>query len=208
MSKKLSPLRAIEPTTETLSSIKATIDARIALTHPHKKHTVSYKHGDLLSSPYMRRTLYALSFFMFLFAFHLENPYVLTRGITASRVAFAPHAHARSQIVLSDLENITKDEFLFANTHDYTAVRKTIDLNKSTLDTLALQGEQSVYSMDDCLSDYTKYFHLLTALDKKLTRLQNNKNVDRTAISSLREQVHEALEEAEERLGSYPEDME
>lgn len=208
MSKKLSPLRTIEPTPETLLSIKATIDARIAQIDKEKTNQESFGKYKLVASPYMRRAVYSLSFFLFLFVFHIENPYAITRGIVTSRAALAPHAHARSQITLSALESLTKDESLFSNTHDYNAVTKIVALNQKTLDTLSLRGDGTLYSMDECLSDYTKYFHLLTMLDKKLAIMQNKQDIDSNTVTSMREYIHEALEGAEDRLGSYPEDME
>jgi hypothetical protein len=208
MSKKLSKLRSITPTPETLSSIKATIDARILRTATATHEKYDKKKRSLLVSPYIQRALYGMSFFLFLFAFHLENPYIASQVLERAQVAYAPHAHAKAAVTLGSLESLTKNNYLFANAHDYEAVMRTVSLNQQTLDTLSLHGEKDLYSMDECLSDYTQYYHLLVALDKKLEAAQKKKSANHDTLQALQNQVHEALEEAEDRLGSYPEDME
>ena len=207
MSKKISPLRTIVPSQETLSSIKATIDARIAETGIGVPKD-SKKKIDILVSPYFRMGMYAASFFLFLFAFHLENPYMFSQLVTKSQMMRASHAHARAQVTLQALKGVTESDVLFNNDQDYEVIMRTVSLNQQTLDTLSLHGEKGLYSMDECLSDYTQYYHLLVLLDKKLEVAQKKKYTNHDALQTLRSQVHEALEEAEERLGSYPEDME
>lgn len=162
---------------------------------------------NLIDSPYFRKFLYSTSFFLFLFAFHLLNPMMITSTVTSIRLYNAPHAHARSAITLNELAVLNKTLDTRA-TFDYQAAINTVTRTKTTLDELALMGEPGKYTMDECLSDYKEYYalltHMKTVLASKTRTHDTEQALFRAALSNV---LTSAQEEAEDRLGGYPEEV-
>lgn len=197
----LQKLKEIEPSEETLRSIKAVIDARIGI-------------GKELAipSPYFRKmNRYALAgcsmaVLMLAFSFTLKTDPTVETGLLSAKMAFSPNAHTKSQIALSSLE---KNSVLVAqageNTEAYERIENTVAISRKTLDTLQLMGEKDKYTLEECLGDYTQYYKTLSRMEEDLASVQVSQDQSAARLDALKDKIHDAKEEAEDRLGKYPE---
>jgi hypothetical protein len=110
--------------------------------------------------------------------------------------------------MLAHLDTTSQNTLLAMS--DPKAISKLSDAihrTSSVLDTLELMGEAGKYSMEECLSDYHTYFEQLEDIEKKITNAPYPSTVDQViARNDLLNQIAQAKEEAEERIGKYPEE--
>jgi hypothetical protein len=196
-------LKKIEPSEETLASIKATIDARIKQEAPTPSPYLPPR-TRFIRTPYVRTVTTLLTFsFVIFFA---QTSLSVEKALLSAKISLSPNAHTQSLIALDALEKAsTMHADGMRDSKTYETIQYAINLSQNTLDTLQLMGENGKYTMEECLQDYRRYSAILETIEESLEKLPvPQTEAERERLQALILQVYNAGEEAEARLGKYP----
>lgn len=204
MKETLQKLRNIEPSDDTMRAIKLRVDARVKEMKPnHKRITSPY----FAFSSKVSLFLVPAMAFSFLFVFGLYSNGHLGNTRLAIQLAQANNAHEKSQLALSKLKTDAHGvELALLDTQSIRTLSGSIDRTTDVLNELQLMGEPGKYSLEECLSDYHNYYEELERIEAILDNAPYPTNIeDIQSRNALLSKVEKAMEQAEVRIGKYPE---
>ena len=120
-----------------------------------------------------------------------------------ARIAAASNAYEKSMVAVDALEGAANAYHADPSEQNAKVLAQFIDTSRSQLDTLQLVGEVGKYTMSDCLSAYRSYYAVIDrVIDLTAGAVSGTPQTE--AHGLLSQTVRSAEEEARERLGAYP----